>query len=146
METRKQRLVVVFFFGLFLACAGGASFWVIKKSGIAGNGDDRGYQNVTFTDAVLTCEGEVKQRYKKAIKSLVVDNHSSRYDDKQFTYKIFFNLIMATPEKKHGAVHYINCFVKASSGRVNKFEIFEELDETTDAVREKSTNAFGWPK
>lgn len=146
METRKQQILVIIAAGIFLVIASITATYFFKTGRLVVGADDSGYKNVTFTDAVLACEHEIKERYEKRILNYALDNHSSRYETRLFTYKIFFKANLVTREKKHGNLHYINCFVNAEDGRVSKFEIFEETETETEAVTENETNAFGWPK
>ncbi len=145
MDTRKQQLVTLVIAAIILVGATITTTVVIKKS-LSGDADGNGYKNVTFTDAVLTCESEVKSRFADDIKTLAVDNHSSRYDSKFYIYKIFLNANVATKKHKHGNLHYINCFVKSSNGRISKFDVFEDFEQQTEALTDKETNSFGWPK
>lgn len=146
MDTRKQQLLVAGIAALVLVCASIGSTWLIKTGRVGGNGKQTGYQNVTFTDAVLTCEAIVKERYGERILTLEVDNHSSRFDNKVFLYKIFLKSNMVSKNNKHGNMHYVNCFVQASDGGIDKLEVLEETEVETEAVTGKDTNAFGWPR
>lgn len=146
METRKQQVLVIIGSGIFLVAASITATYFLKTGRLGGYAEESGYKNVTFTDAVLTCEQEFKERYEKRIINYAMDNHSSRYENKLFTYKIFYKANLVTKQKKHGNLHYINCFVNAEDGRVSKFEIFEETETETEAVTDTETNAFGWPK
>jgi len=145
-ESGKQKLIVVLgAIGVLLVSVvmtamliDGGLLWQKEESG--------GYKNVTFTDAVLTCQDTTNSKFSDKIRSLVVDNHSSRYESKLFIYKIFLKVYMESDDSGEVNLHYINCFVKSSSGRVKKYEVFEDKEEETTPVTEKETNAFGWPK
>lgn len=102
------------------------------------------YKNVTFTDAVLTCRDYAKKQFSKKLSTLVVDNHSSRYEDKQFLYKIFLELDIKQEDSEPPVLFYVNCFVKAGSGRIAEFESFED-SETGEARAIDGTNMFGFP-
>ena len=103
-----------------------------------------GYQNVTFTDAVVSCQNRVKSDYGKKIQTLVVDAHSSRYAEKQFIYKIFLNLDIYNKNRTMGKPYYVNCFVKSSSGRISKYEVFSaDKEKGSDVVVDDGTNRFG---
>ncbi len=107
--------------------------------------DSKGYRNVTFTDAVLACQNTTKENYGERIRNLVIDNHSSRFDDKQFLYKIFLKMDLYDKNRTKARLHYINCFVKSSNGRVRKFEAFEEVEQNQKRMSD-DTNMFGMPK
>ncbi|WNO08782.1 hypothetical protein [Teredinibacter sp. KSP-S5-2] len=126
-----------------------ASFLTLYFSGVifpdGFGGKKKGYQNVTFTDAVLTCEKETRDSYGNKIKLLTVDNHSSRYEQNAFLYKIFLKMNLRNKENKP-ALHYISCFVKSSNGRIAKYDVYEEKESKTEANRKGDSNAFGWPR
>jgi len=107
---------------------------------------ERGYRNVTFTDAVLTCKSSTRQQFGASIRSLEVDDHSSRFDEREYVYKIF--LQVETPAKKDAglSLHYVNCFVRSGSGAMSKWESYEDKEQKTNPVYEKGTNLFGWPR
>ena len=107
------------------------------------SGDSTGYQNVTFNDAVMNCHARVKDSYGKKIRTLVTDNHSSRYSDKLVLYKIFLKLDLYTKDRKSGRQHFVNCFVKAKNGRIAKFEVFEDREKSKAPVVDDGTNMFG---
>ncbi|SMF22264.1 hypothetical protein SAMN02745866_01402 [Alteromonadaceae bacterium Bs31] len=109
-------------------------------------GEKQGYQNITFTDAVLTCQKSTRNTFGKRIRTLVVDDHSSRYDPKEFLYKIFIKVETPKPKEEGLMLHYVNCFVKSSNGRINKYETWEDKEEEVSPVTENDTNMFGWPK
>lgn len=109
-------------------------------------GEDKGYQNVTFTDAVIACKRKTRDMYKSNIKLLVVDNHSSRYEQNRFLYLIFLKMDLYNPKQNRTILHYVNCFVKSSNGQVAKYETFENKEAKTKAGRKDDTNLFGWPK
>lgn len=146
MDTRKQQILVITIAAVVLIFASITGTWLLKTGRLGGSGQQSGYQNVTFTDAVLTCEKNFRSRYADRILSLEIDNHSSRFDNKVFLYKIFIKSKMTSKNNKHGNMHFVNCFVKASNGSIDKFEVLEETEVETEAVTGKETNAFGWPK
>lgn len=146
MDSRKQQALVVIFTAAFLVLATITGTYLIKTGSLGGDVDDNGYKNVTYTDAVLTCESTVRERFNDRIITLVTDSHSSRFDDRFFLYKIFLKANMTSPKNEHGNMHFINCFVKSSDGRISKFEVLEESEAETEALTNQPSNAFGWPK
>lgn len=109
-----------------------------------GSGSESGYQNVTFTDAVMTCRGRIEDNYGDQIRSLVTDNHSSRYDQQASLYKIFLKLDLYKKDRSQASEHYVNCFVRGSSGRVRKFEVLD-AEEAKGGSPSDGTNMFGIP-
>ena len=146
--TRKQRVIVLSSAFAIITISVIATLHITLNNGSVWPAGESGYQNVTFTDAVLHCEKETRRTYSKNIKQLVIDNHSSHYDDNLFIYKIFFKADMKSEDSKNKSTNlfYVNCFVKSRNGQISKYEVFEEVDEVTKPVTKNETNAFGWPK
>ena len=119
-----------------------ASFF-IDTSGLT---PEEGYQNVTFTDAVVACESRVKRNYGQRIRSVVTDAHSSRFAEANHLYKIFLNLDLYTKDRTSGVNHYVNCFVRAKNGRITKFEVFEDSEKAAAPTYDDGTNMFGIKK
>ncbi len=104
------------------------------------------HQNVTFTDAVLACHERARDSYGERIQTLVTDNHSSRYDNKYYLYKIFLQLDLRHRKKQEVSQNYVNCFVNAGNGKVRKFEVLEAVDSPEGKRLDDGTNVFGIPK
>lgn len=105
-----------------------------------------GYRNITFTDALVACEDKARATHGDSLQQLVVDDHSSRFDTRTDRYKIFFTATMASfNEESAVAEFYINCFVSTYRGRITSFEIYENKEDSTDAIRQDEGGIFGWP-
>lgn len=143
-ETKKQQLIVIG--AAVLVVLSSVITTVIVSGKLAGGDADTGYKNTTFTDAVQTCRNELRRTYKKEIESLVVDDHSSRYDTSSVMYKIFLDMDLKAKGKGQSSVNYVNCFVRASNGKIDELEVLEEVEVKESAVPDNSTNAFGWPR
>ncbi|WGO98068.1 hypothetical protein QFX18_18850 [Saccharophagus degradans] len=143
-ETRKQQIIVICA-AILVVLASVITTVIVSGVGMGGS-DKGGYQNVTFTDAVHTCKKNLRSTYANQLESLVVDDHSSRYDDAEFVYKIFFDMDLKKKGEPQRSVNYVNCFVHAASGRVSKLEVFEEVETRDPSIPGNETNAFGWPK
>lgn len=144
-STKKQNTYVVIISATVVVAS---IFLTLYATGVLfGSGDDRysGYQNVTFTDAVMTCRQTTETNYGDRIRTLITDNHSSRYDDKRFLYKIFLKMDLFDKRYKKTHLHYINCFVRSSNGDVRKYEVYEEAEENQKRMSD-DTNMFGMPK
>ncbi len=125
-------------------------FFTLYATGVLFGGDDSGgensgYQNVTFTDAVITCKKATREDYGDKIQSLITDNHSSRYDGKRSLYKIFLQMDLYNKKRTKATLHYINCFVRAGNGSIRKYEVFEDVERRKTKVND-DTNMFGMPK
>lgn len=145
-ESRKtQNLIVIVLAVLVIASSVLTTVYVSKKMA-SSNAEQQGYQNVTFTDATLTCEKEAKDSFGNSLSQLVFDSHSSRFDSTVFIYKIF---LQAYVNKKNAEAteFYITCYVKSSNGRISKFEIFENVDAPKGEAQKQGGDKFiEWPQ
>lgn len=121
-----------------LLLAGGGRLGWFDKSG-------SGYINVTFTDAVMSCEEYTREQFGTELKTLEIDNHSSRFDNKTFLYKIFIE-VGIEPRGKSTGMNFINCFVKSSNGKITKYESWEEKEGSSAPSGGSGSNPFGWPR
>jgi hypothetical protein len=147
-STRKQNIVVLTVAAaiILLSVVMTLLFSGRFLEGLLFDSSNKGYQNITFTDAVITCRERTESQFGRRLRTLELDNHSSRFDEREFVYKIFIRV--ETPAAKAGGLtqHYVNCFVKSSSGRIGKFEAWEDRQEKVSPVTEDDTNMFGWPR
>ncbi len=146
MKTNKKQNTVVILIAVGVIV--GSVFLTLAATGVlfgGRGGDGSGYQNITFTDAVMTCRGTTEANYAGQIQNLVTDNHSSRFDDRQFLYKIFLKMDLYDKARTRTSLHYVNCFVRSSNGQVRKYEVYEEVEENQNRVSD-DTNMFGMPK
>lgn len=141
---KKQNIAVILAATLIIVCSIIAT---LLASGIIsiGEGEETRVRNVTFTDAVVTCRESAGQTYGENIKTLVTDNHSSRFDERSFQYKIFLQMDILDAKGDLSTLHYVNCFVRASNGKIQKFETFEEKESKQSSPLD-DTNMFGIPK
>ncbi len=111
-----------------------------------GDGQEKGYRNVTFTDAVLTCQARTRDHFGDELALLTVDNHSSRFESDVYLYKIF--LTADIREKAHQTImFYITCYVRSGSGRIAKFETFEDKEAPKGKAIKKGGDKFiEWPR
>ena len=111
----------------------------------SGSGENRGYQNVTFTDAVLTCKDKTRDEFGQDLSQLVIDDHSSRYEGRSFRYMIFLKADVKVKDEPT-AMYFINCYVKSSTGRISKFETHEDREAPKGKVITKGGDKFiDWP-
>jgi len=110
-------------------------------------GAPTGYRNTTFTDAVLTCQQETRDKFGVDLRHMVVDDHSSRFDQSAFRYKIFILAETATVGASGKlSMNYVNCFVRPSNGRIAKYETWEDKGSKASPVTDGKTNVFGFPR
>lgn len=104
------------------------------------------YRNVTLTDVQLECMDYAADELGARIKTINVDDHSSRYDPRSDRFKIFLEAELydegaSTGRTKH---FYINCFSRANRLAITTFELLEDRDLPARAIRESTGgNAFG---
>lgn len=103
-----------------------------------GSGSERGYKNVTFTDAQITCEKQTREDFGSELKSVTPDDHSSRFDSRSMLFKIFLDV--ETTVKKERVEFYISCYVDAGSGRVKKYEAFENKEAPEGRVIKRNSD------
>ena len=117
----------------------------LEMLGFGGDGAG-GYRNITLVDAQLVCEAEARKEFAERLKSITVDSHSSRFDEKSNRYKMYFDVDMYPKRgNKNIAVnHFLNCFVHGSRGSVTHFESVEDREEGPKPIRETEGRIFGF--
>lgn len=143
LRKRQERLAIAIGVGI-IAASVVTTLWI---SGVFGGGKAAPrYQNVTLTDATLRCEERARDAYKGRLRMLTVDDHSTRFDQPAYLYKVFFRAQMAAPKGGAGASDYfINCYVSADSGKITTFDLYEKKESETEAIKQDSGGLFGWP-
>lgn len=144
-KQRKQEKLVIGGALFIIALSIITTLWV---SGVLFSSGDKGpaYKNVTFTDALITCENETRASYGSKLMRLVPDDHSSRYDSSSNQFKIFFKAAMTSSKSESGiGEFYINCYVNAERGRIADYDVYEQKDSPTEAIRKDEGGLFGWP-
>lgn len=124
---------------------------IFLASALSGPSADEqgGYQNTTFTDAVLGCEREMRDNLGEQLQSSILDDHSSRFEAKPNQYKIFLKAQLNTKSRANGTLqmYHINCYVNAESGRVVHYEQLEQKEGPTSLGGGGGGGGlFGWPK
>lgn len=141
-QRRQEWLVIAMGVGI-IAASVATTLWL---SGFFARGGEEKYQNVTFTDAVVRCEARARDTFQGQLRLLTLDDHSSRFDQGAFAYKVFFNAQMADPKGEGAAAEYfINCFVSAEGGRIATFDLYQQKESQTEALRQDDGGLFGWP-
>lgn len=144
-NTRGQRIAVVLFAIVVVVVSVLVTLFFSDSSvNPWREGEIIGYRNTTFTDAVLSCESETKSIYGERIKHLVVDNHSSHYDDKHLLYKIYFTLDLKKDDdiNTETSLNYVNCYIKGQNGRLAKYDVFEHLEEVVKPITQSAPSLF----
>lgn len=143
---KNQEMFVIVAAIVIIAASVISTLWVAGL--LFGDGDEegKGYRNITFTDAVLSCQKQSRGAFGSKLIQLTLDDHSSRFDQPTNLYKIFYRAQLSDSENDSGqSDHYVNCFVNAEKGRVSYFESMEEKSLKTEAIRKDNGGIFGWP-
>lgn len=141
-QKRQERLAIALGVGI-IAASVASTVWL---SGVFGGGSRAAYENVTFADAVIRCESQVRNTYKDRLRVLTLDDHSSRFDQTRYLYKVFFRAQMAGAKGETGAADYfINCFVSSERGGIASFDLYQQEELQTEALRREEGGLFGWP-
>lgn len=112
-----------------------------------GRDSEPGYQNITFTDAVLTCEQQTRSAFPRQLRTLTIDDHSSRFAAADNQYKIFLRAMLFQPASSAGTGElFVSCMVSADRGRVTAYEALEQQTSPTNVIRRDEGGIFGWPR
>ncbi|MDZ7922823.1 MAG: hypothetical protein U5M23_01920 [Marinagarivorans sp.] len=141
----SNNLMIALIMTAIIICTAIAS-WVFFASNNEQTRKNKKYRNITYTDALLTCQKYSYERYGSALKNLTLDNHSSRWEQKIEQYKLFFNAEIAgktitSPTMKIS----IACDVSGRSGKVRDYDAQEDKSLKTKSERMKDGGLFGWP-
>lgn len=99
----------------------------------------------SLIDAELLCDTEIRNDYEETLSSFFVDDRSSRFDNKEGKYKLFYQMQVYRDGNKKGGVetYYVNCFVSSAKGAVTDMRYYEDRDFTGKPIRRTKGNAFG---
>ena len=145
--NRKQQSRLVIIGAVLVICASATTAYVVDRmKNLDGEFGSEGYRNVTFTDANIRCEHEVKAAFGERLLRYHVDTHSSRYDDAERLYKIFMVAYVGAP-KMQGVEMYVTCLISAANGRIDTFEYIENMDTPSGgAIRKGGEKFIQWPQ
>ena len=146
MKKKQQQVLVVCAAIAVIIISSLVTLSVTGTLGSRKEAERPGYQNVTFTDAVQHCERETRERYLENIATLYVDDHSSRFDNKSFVYKIFMKMELRQSKGSLTTPYYVTCFVRAKNGSVTKYDVLNATEKSESPVSSDNTNMFGIPK
>lgn len=123
-----------------------STLWV---RGFFGSAEDDGqsYQNITLTDAIVTCENDIRRRYGNQLRHLTLDNLSSRYDRAANLYRVFFaaDMPMGKDARAPSKPVVVSCVAEAKQGKINGIELFEKKDDAAEPIKKRDGGIFGWP-
>ena len=143
--STRQTLSVLVFAVLIIFVAAGTTVYVSTQFNTSSS-EEEGYKNVTYTDAVLTCEAEGRAEFGQRLDQLIVDRHSSRFESDVFLYKIFLKAYTKT-DIGEVTEFFLTCFVKSSNGRISKFDVFENVKGNEGgAIKQGGEKFIEWPQ
>lgn len=104
------------------------------------------YGPLTLNDAQIACERYARNSLGRSIKTLSMDNRSSRLDKRKGWYVVYMEAYIFRDGAVSGASdhHYINCASSKSSLSLTKFEIIKNEDEKIKAQRKEKGSRYGW--
>lgn len=141
----KQNVLVVC--GAIALIVLSASITVVFTSGVLDRDDASagGFKNITFTDATITCDEELASSFSRDESQRVLDNHSSRFENELSVYKIFYDVYVK--DKKQNKEFYVTCIVRARDGKIIKFELLENQEESgTEPIKKGGDKFIEWPR
>lgn len=144
-QRRQERLVI--FIALVIVVS--SILTTLHFTGVlwGGGRGTEAFQNITFTDAVLTCEQRTRGEFPRQLHSLTLDDHSSRFDSLGNEYKIFLRATLLKPGSREGTGEmFVTCIVNGAHGRTTAYEALEQQNSPTDVIRRDTGGAFGWPR
>ncbi len=103
------------------------------------------HRRMTLLDAQLMCERRVRDDLGRRIKTVAVDSHSSRYDEFDDRFKIFFTADLYENGARKGfpQLFYVNCYTRSDRALITTFEVSEDADFKPRPIREAKGGAFG---
>ncbi len=144
----ERMLLVGAIMVVIISVAATFMFWSYRYGGFGfgiGEGGEV-VRNVTFSDAVITCQDEARAKLGTDLISISVDDHSSRYEYKSNLYKLFYNALVQNGRSETGRINLaVYCFVRADHGRVTHFEQVEQKENGEASPRKSGNGLFGWP-
>lgn len=145
LQKRQERLVIL----AAVAIIASSVITTLYFTGFiwGGGRSEEVYQNITFTDAVLTCEQQTRSEFRRQLRTLTLDDHSSRFALTTNEYKIFLRAQLLQPTSAEGTGEmFVSCMVSADRGRVTSFEAMEQQSSPTNVIRREPGGIFGWPR
>ncbi|HEY7773520.1 MAG TPA: hypothetical protein VIC26_10065 [Marinagarivorans sp.] len=118
--------------------------WLYMSYFSAGAGRET-YQNVTFTDALLECRNYTHERYGDSLQYLVMDDHSSRWEQRSGVYKVFFKATLRSEGSAEPRTFWVACDVSGQRGTIRDYDVSEEKATKNGAQRRNDGGIFGWP-
>ena len=125
-----------------LCIAAGSWLYV---SYFAASNRDKAYKNVTFTDALLECRQYTRERYGDSLQHLVMDDHSSRWEQSSGVYKIFFKATLSRKGSAEPREFWVACDVSGERGKIRDYDESEQRGTKSGVQRRNDGGIFGWP-
>lgn len=142
--TRKQNVLVIIAALVLIGLSIGTTLYISGFLTGTSDGDGMALENISLGDAYTICHNMTKKRYNKRLKTLFMDNHSSRYEHKVGLYKVFLKADIYMNKNKFQP-HWVNCFVRSSNGSISKYEVIRDKKAPDTPIRKNDGNIFGWP-
>lgn len=143
-QKRQERLVILAALGIIASSVISTLYF---SGFIWGARSEADYQNITFTDAVLTCKQQTRSAFPRQLRTVTIDDHSSRFAPASHEYKIFLRAMLLQPGSTEGTGElFVSCTVSADRGRVTAYEALEQQKSPSNVIRRDEGGVFGWPR
>ena len=140
-KSRKQIVVLILLLLLLMTTSVVTSLMAV---GIIDLFPDEGKSVNSMTDAYIVCNDAIKSEHGEQVRSVMMDDFSSRFDEVSGRYKMFFEVDMFREKQNQAGINkfFVNCFV-SPNGRIRALDLFEEKPYIPKAGKRTTGNAFG---
>lgn len=143
--VRHQRLWLLVIVLTVMLASAISTLW-LRGFFESGGDDEKGYQNITLTDAIITCENQIRHNYKNQLRHVTLDNLSSRYDRTANLYRVFFTADLQTGNTRAPSKPVlVSCLVEGARGKVKELDLFEKTENAAEPIKKRDGGIFGWP-
>lgn len=103
------------------------------------------YRHISLSDADHACHQHAHAEFGRRIWGLTLDRHSSRLDQRDGLFKLFYEVELYPNQTRQGQArrHYINCFTAVNQAVVESFQYASERDGIYRTVDQAERGLFG---
>ena len=145
-QRRQQAIfLIVVLLVLFGAVGSGLHFSGVRFGSFGDSEDGEGAvgeRYATMTDAQVICEERAREVFGARIRTLTMDNHSSRLDKKAGLFRVFMQADLYSNDSRQGTAvrHYINCFTRIDRVAITSFQFAKDGEN----MKEPGGSVFGF--
>jgi len=107
------------------------------------------YKRIIFYDAKRACDMEIKEELGDRLKTVAFDNFSSRLEEKDWVYKMFYEVeLSASGFRGREGTYYVACFTLIDRPEVVHFDISNRATSDAKVIRQRQGRLleFSFPK